>query len=71
MKKIKASFLGVLLVFSLLLVPSKAEAKGFGTETTTTTTSMGAGQCLETTKTQVKVFWISIQTTYEYNMVAC
>lgn len=55
----------------MLLIPSKAEAKGFGSESTVLTHYMGAGQCLETTVTKVYVFWISVQTTYEYNMVAC
>lgn len=71
MKNFKISALSIALVCFLILTPSKAEAKGFGTETSTTTHYMGAGQCLKTTTTTLYIFWIKVQETVEYNIVNC
>ncbi|GEM_PF-6403513 len=62
MKKILFSVTATSAVLSMLLLPSKAEAKGFGLETS-------YGQCVETapvyferpTYEDVYVFWIRVQ----------
>lgn len=71
MKKAKISILSLMLAFTLIMIPTKSEAKGFGTEDSTSTQYIGAGQCLETTVTTLYLFWLPVQTTVDYNIVSC
>lgn len=71
MWNIKLTLSSLAILSLLFLKPLDAEAKGFGTEETETTTEMGAGQCMTTTVTKVKIFWITVQKTVEYNMHSC
>ena len=53
------------------MMPTKAEAKGFGTESNTSTNYMGEGQFFETTTSKLYIFWIPVQITVEYSIVSC
>lgn len=59
------------IVLSALLIPAKAEAKGFGTETEVTVHDSGAGYCTTVTVTKFKVFWITVQETVQSNFGPC
>ncbi len=59
------------IVLSALLIPAKAEAKGFGIDKEVTVEDSGAGFCTTTTVTKVKVFWITIQETVEKDFGPC
>lgn len=70
-KKILLSIPVSCIVLSALLIPAKAEAKGFGTETEVEIIDSGAGFCTKHTTTKLKVFWITVQKVTESTFGPC
>lgn len=63
--------MSLFLTLGILLSPQEAEAKFIGTDTSTNIHHMGAGQCLRTTVTKFKVFWITVSKSVQQDVISC